>query len=75
MLRCRDFHLGAAGMEKTFDCLAYTALKFGLLNLEAKFDQAVGVVLNKEFASAGLRVLVGDTLKLSSECFSGNGEL
>ena len=62
-------------MKKAFACLAYSALKFGLLNLKAKFDQAVRVVLNKEFASAGFRVLVSDTLNLSSEGFSGHGEL
>ncbi len=61
-------------MEKTFDGIVYSAFKFGLLNLDAKFDQTVGVVLNKEFASAGLCVLVSDTLNLRSECLPGHGE-
>jgi hypothetical protein len=64
-----------AGMKEAFDRLAYVALTFDLRNLDANFHQAVRVGLNTEFASAGLRVLVSDTLNLSSECFSGHWEL
>ena len=62
-------------MEEAFNRLAYITLTCGLLNLDAKLDQAVGLVLNKELASPRFRALVSDPLDLPSECFSGQGEL
>jgi hypothetical protein len=61
-------------MERAFDSLAYSARNFGLLNVEAKLDPAVGAMLDEEFASAGSHVLVRDTPNLSSECSPRYGE-
>ena len=60
-----------AGMKKAFDRLAYFAVEIGPLDLEVKLHQAVRVVLHEEFASARLRVLVGDTLNRSGEFMLG----
>jgi hypothetical protein len=74
-LRRSQVQLGAVRVKEAFDCLACFALKFGLLNFDPENDQAVRVVLNKEFASAGFRVLVSDPLNLSSECSPRHGRL
>jgi len=62
-------------MKKAFYNSAHLAWHFEFLRLNSDLDWAFGGVLNMEFASAWLCVLVSDTLDLSSECFLGHRQV